>query len=150
MDRAGIVIVEEYGIDGNRYRTRHYVQHVLEAKWIDYSENGTKIEHTADFSYQFDSPLAVGEDSSTRGIQYEKTQDGEEYKTDYNIGFSPAKHIAIGGCGYSYLEVKKEYLWPDHQDEETIIYLIELGLLIEIDPIPYNLQILEDGRITPL
>lgn len=147
---AHTVKVDEYGIDGGRYRTQHFSQLVLEAKTIDYDVGSQEVSYSVDFSYKFGSPLRIEAGAGLSGIQFEKTFDGEEFQSEYTVNFSSQKRLNIGQCEYTFLEVTKQYAWPDDGDEETVIFLTELGVLIETDPIPYNLGLLRNGSIERL
>ncbi len=144
------VKVDEYGIDGSLYRTQHFSQLVLETKTVGYDFDSQEVSYSSDFYYKFDLPLKIESGAGLSGIQFGETSDGEEFQSEYTINFSSRKRIKIGQCEYAYLEVTKQYAWSGDGDEETVIYLAELGVLIEIEPIPYNLDLLRNGNIKRL
>jgi hypothetical protein len=150
LDDNGIVVVEEYDVSGRHYRTRHFLDHVLEAKTVEYDEIDQSISYEFDFSYEFRKPLRLEVGSVARGTQFEKSSFGKEYQTEYTISILSEDQIAIGGCTYTFLTVKKQYVWSDDEDEEVVMYLRELGLLVETDPIPYNLGLLANGKLLRL
>ena len=72
---------------------------------------------------------------------------GGRSRSKYIIGFPSQGRIEIGSCDYTYLEVKTQTIETDDSYEETAIYLVELGVVIEIEPIPYNLELFQDGNV---
>lgn len=144
----GQVRVEQYGINGMRYRTLRYAHGALEIHWTDYDDTGSSPEYAVDFSYEFSSKIDRVEGGRFKGTQYEKSSDGQHYESGYQISFGPTESLAIGDCNYPFLTVTKRYTWAGDSDESVELYLSSLDLLLDFDPTsPSNLELLERGEI---